>query len=149
VVHVYVLEALQLGRPVAVHRIGGVTREAGGLARHPRVGVVRGRDVHHVVDVQALAVVLHDVARDAESGLLRFLDVLDEAHGGGKNGQDGNDNEAEQSTAGGGGQCRANDDQRQKENRGAEGEIEDGHDSLMGGSTSTCRCVESRSSSGG
>src|SRR5437016_14579119 len=74
-----VAQATHLGSQSAVHRIvsvAGVTRL---LWRNAVILEMRRRDVALVIDVEASAEIPHNVAREAECGLLRTLQVLGSA----------------------------------------------------------------------
>ena len=66
VIHIKMLQAAQLGVDVAEHRVVGMASEARVVFGYAVVLEMGSRDILGVTDVQALAMGLHDVARQAE-----------------------------------------------------------------------------------
>ena len=69
-------QAAQLGADAAVERIVRVASVAGFVDGNPVILKVRGGYVGRIVDVKTFSVRLHDVAGEAEGGLLGALDVI-------------------------------------------------------------------------
>jgi len=80
ILHVNALDTPELIPQRAVDRIVGVAAEAGHVRWYAMVLKVLCRDVARVVDPEALAVVLHAMARNAELGLFGTRDVGGEPH---------------------------------------------------------------------
>ena len=66
VIHIKMLQAAQFGVNVAKHGVVGMAREAGVVFRDTVVLEMGSRDILRVIDVKALAMGLHDVARQAK-----------------------------------------------------------------------------------
>ena len=92
-------QAAQFGIDVAEHGVVGMTSEAGVILGDPIVLKMRGGHVGRIVDVQALAMGLHDVARQAKVRRCRVLQVNRGAHDGRDNRQDKKRQESDDLTA--------------------------------------------------
>jgi hypothetical protein len=75
VVDIEVSQAADLGIHVAEHGVVGVTRITGAVTRNSVVLKVTGRNITRIIDVQALSIRLHDVARETKLGRFGMFEM--------------------------------------------------------------------------
>jgi len=81
ILDVDVVQPIQLGAESAKHRIVSVAGVTGLVGRDAMVLKVRGGEVSGVIQIQAATVRLHDVAGEAERGVLGSFEFRRNAHG--------------------------------------------------------------------
>lgn len=81
ILHINVVQSVQLNAQTAIHRIIRVTGVAGFVGGDAVILEMRGRDIILVVYIQTFAPGRHDVAGKAEAGLLGSLEMFGSAEG--------------------------------------------------------------------